>query len=49
MVYRSSSIWPKIKQFYDAILDHTSWTVGTSTLLISKMINGVLLLLYQIL
>ena len=24
MVYRSSSIWPGIKQFYNIILDHTS-------------------------
>ena len=31
MVYRSSSIWPGIKQFYDIILEHTSWIVGTST------------------
>jgi len=46
---QSSSLWPRIKQFYSTILDYTSWTVGTSTLLISKMINGVLLLLYQIL
>jgi len=31
MLYRSSSIWPGIKQLYDTILDHTSWIVGTST------------------
>ena len=29
MVYRSSSIWPEIKHFYDTILEHTYWTVGT--------------------
>jgi len=28
MVYRSSSLWPGIKQFYYTILDYTSWTVG---------------------
>jgi len=31
MVYRCSSIWSEIKQFYDTILDHTFWTVGTGT------------------
>ena len=31
MVYRSSSLWPGIKQFYSTILHYTSWTVGTST------------------
>jgi len=31
MVYRSSSLWPEIKQFYSTILDYTSWTVGTCT------------------
>jgi len=31
MVYKSSYIWYEIKQFYDTILEHTSWTVGTST------------------
>jgi len=31
MVYRSSSIWSEIKQFYDTILDHTFWIVGTGT------------------
>jgi len=31
MVYRTSSLWPGIKQFYSTILDYTSWTVGTST------------------
>ena len=30
-VYRSSSLWPGIKQFYSTILDYTSWTVGTSS------------------
>ena len=29
MVYRSSSLWPEIKQFYSTILDYTSWTIGT--------------------
>jgi len=29
MVYRSSSLWLGIKQFYSTILDYTSWTVGT--------------------
>ena len=31
MVYRSSSLWPGIKQFYFAILDYSSWIVGTGT------------------
>ena len=31
MVYRSSSLWPEIKQFYSTILDYTSWTVGTGS------------------
>jgi len=31
LAYRSSSIWPGIKQFYDTILQHTSWTVGIGT------------------
>jgi len=31
MVYRSSSIWLGIKQFYDTILEYTSWIVGTCT------------------
>jgi len=31
MVYRSSSLWPRIKQFYFTILDYTSWTVGTGS------------------
>jgi len=31
MVYRSSSLWPGIKQFYSTILDYTSWTFGTSS------------------
>ena len=31
MVYRSSSLWPKIKKFYSTVLDNTSWTVGTCT------------------
>jgi len=31
MVYRSSSFWPEIKQFYSTILGHTSRTVGTGT------------------
>ena len=31
MVYRSSSIWPGIKQFYDTIFYHTYWTVDTGT------------------
>jgi len=30
-VYRSSSLWHGIKQFYATILDYTSWTVGTGT------------------
>jgi len=29
MVYRSSSLWPGIKQFYSTILYYTSWTLGT--------------------
>jgi len=29
LAYKYSSIWPVIKQFYDTILEHTSWTVGT--------------------
>jgi len=29
MVYRSSSLWPEIKQFYSTIFDYTSWTIGT--------------------
>jgi len=29
MVYRSSSLWPEIKQFYFTILNYISWTVGT--------------------
>ena len=28
MVYRFSSLWPRIKQFYSTILDYSSWTVG---------------------
>ena len=31
MVYRSSSLWPGIKQLYSTILDYTSWIVGTSS------------------
>ena len=31
MVYRSSSLWLGIKQFYSIILDYTSWTVGTGS------------------
>ena len=31
MVYRSSSLWLGIKQFYSTIIDYTSWTVGTSS------------------
>jgi len=31
MVYRSSSLWYEIKQFYSTILDYTSWTIGTSS------------------
>jgi len=31
MGYRFSSIWHEIKQFYDIILKHTFWTVGTNT------------------
>jgi len=31
MVYRSSSLWPRIKQFYSTILDYISWIIGTST------------------
>jgi len=31
MVYRFSSLWPKVKQFYSTILDYTSWTVGTGS------------------
>ena len=46
MVYRSSSSWPRIKQFYYTILDNTSWTIGTGTFInLWNMINGVLLLL----
>jgi len=30
-VYRSSSLWYEIKQFYATILNYTSWTVGTGT------------------
>jgi len=45
MVYRSSSLWPEIKQFYSTILDYTSWTIGTGSLLIYGIINSVLLLL----
>jgi len=33
MVYRSSSLWPVIKQFYSTILDYTYWTVSTSSLI----------------
>jgi len=29
MVYRSSSLWLGIKQFYSTILDYTSWTIAT--------------------
>jgi len=49
VVYRSSFIWYGIKQFYETILDHTYWNVGTSTVINFGIINGVLLLLYQIL
>jgi len=45
MVYRSSSLWPAIKQFYSTILDNTSWTTGTGTFINFWMINDVLLLL----
>jgi len=31
MVYRSSSFWPGIKQFYSTILNYTSWIVGTTS------------------
>jgi len=31
MIYRSSSLWPGIKQFYSTILYYTSWTVGTGS------------------
>ena len=31
MVYRSSSLWLGIKQFYSIILANTSWTVGTGS------------------
>jgi len=31
MIYRSSSLWPGIKQFYSIILDYTSWTLVTGT------------------
>jgi len=31
MVYRSSSLWFEIKQFYSTILDNTSWNVGIGT------------------
>jgi len=31
MIYRSSSLWSGIKQFYSTILDYTSWTIGTSS------------------
>ena len=30
MIYRSSSLWPRIKKFYSTIPDCT-WTVGTGT------------------
>jgi len=33
MIYRSFSLWPRIKQFYSTTLDYTSWTVGTGTLI----------------
>jgi len=29
MVYKSSSLWPEIKQFYSTILHYTYWTIGT--------------------
>jgi len=29
MVYRSSSLWLGIKQFYSTILDYIFWTIGT--------------------
>jgi len=46
MVYKSSSLWPGIKQFYSTILDNTSSRLLVQVLLlISGMINGVLLLL----
>ena len=31
MVYRSSSLWPGIKQFNYNILDYISWTIGTGS------------------
>ena len=31
LTYRSSFIWPGIKHFFYAILEHTSWTVGIGT------------------
>jgi len=31
MVYRSSSLWSIIKQFYSTILDYTSWTVSAGS------------------
>jgi len=31
MVYRSSSFWHEIKQFYSTILDYTFCIVGTSS------------------
>jgi len=31
MVYRISSLWHGIKQFYSTILDYNSWIVGTSS------------------
>jgi len=42
MVYRSSSFWPAIKQFYFTILDYTSWTVGTYSFINLWNDNGVL-------
>ena len=33
MVYKFSSLWPVIKQFYFTILDYTSWTIGIGSFL----------------
>jgi len=31
MIYKSSSLWLGIKQFYSTILDYTSWTIGINS------------------
>jgi len=30
LIFRSSSIWSGIKDFYDVVLENTYWTVGSS-------------------